>query len=116
MTTGTDLWSVTVIVGLAGLSVLTRSFFYLSNKPWTLPRWARRGMQYAPVAAMAAVIAPELVMAQGELISSWKDARIFGAAAGAAWYFLHRTSRQAVLGTIAAGMAVYLPLHIGLGW
>ena len=116
MTTGLDPWSVMVIVGLAGLSVLTRSFFSLSSKPWSLPRWARRGMQYAPVAAMAAVIGPELLMTQGELISSWKDARIFGAAAGAAWFFSHRSSRQAVLGPIAAGMAVYLPLHVGLGW
>jgi branched-subunit amino acid transport protein len=116
MTTGTDLWSVTAIVGLAGLSVLTRSLFYLSSKPWALPRWAQRGLQYAPVAAMAAVIAPELLMAQGELISSWKNARLFGAAAGAVWFFCNRSSRQAVLGTIAAGMAVYLPLHIGLGW
>ncbi|TAF68664.1 MAG: AzlD domain-containing protein, partial [Curvibacter sp.] len=23
---------------------------------------------------------------------------------------------QAVLGTILSGMAVYLPLHVGLGW
>ena len=32
--------------------------------------------------------------------------------AGVAWYYW----RGGVLGTIIAGMAVYLPLHIGLGW
>ena len=70
------------------------------------------GMQYAPIAALAAVIVPELVMSQGELIATWKDARLFGAAAGIAWFYW----RHSVLGTIIAGMAVYLPLHIGLGW
>ena len=45
-----------------------------------------------------------------------EDARLFGAAAGAAFYFARRGQGQAVLGTIVVGMAVYLPLHLGLGW
>jgi hypothetical protein len=44
------------------------------------------------------------------------DARLFGAVAGAGFYFYKRGQGQAVLGTIIVGMAVYLPLHIGLGW
>jgi hypothetical protein len=32
------------------------------------------------------------------------------------WYFMHRHSHNAILGTIVVGMVVYLPLHIGLGW
>ncbi|NDG15173.1 MAG: AzlD domain-containing protein, partial [Betaproteobacteria bacterium] len=47
---------------------------------------------------------------------TWMDARWFGAAAGAGFYFYKRGQGQAVLGTIIVGMAVYLPLHIGLGW
>jgi hypothetical protein len=35
---------------------------------------------------------------------------------GAAFYFARRGQGQAVLGTIVVGMAVYLPLHLGLGW
>lgn len=116
MSAGLDLWSVTVIVGLAGLTVLTRSFFYLSSKPWALPRWVQRGLLYAPVAALASVIGPELLMTQGQIIASWKDARIFAALGGALWFFSQRSERQSVLGTIVAGMAVYLPLHVGLGW
>jgi branched-subunit amino acid transport protein len=46
------------------------------------------------------------------LISTWRDARVFAALAGAAWFFW----RRGVLGTIIAGMAVYLPLHIGWNW
>lgn len=112
----TDWWTLGVIAGMAVVTVVTRSFFFISSRPWTLPRWAQRGLPYAPIAALAAVIAPELVMTQGHLIASWQDARLFGAAAGAAFYFWRRGAGQAVLGTIIVGMMVYLPLHIGLGW
>ena len=59
---------------------------------------------------------PELLMTQGQLIDSWQDARIYAVASGLAWFAWRRGSGYAVLGTILAGMAVYLPLHIGLGW
>jgi len=107
-----DLWTLGVIVGLALVTVVSRSFFFLSDSEWDLPHWAQRGLQYAPIAALSAVIVPEVVMTQGALIATWQDARIFAAAAGVAVYFAKRD----VLLTIVLGMAVYLPLHIGLGW
>jgi branched-subunit amino acid transport protein len=55
---------------------------------------------------------PEIVMSQGALITTWQDARLFAAAAGVAIYFAKRD----VLLTIIGGMAVYLPLHLGLGF
>jgi len=116
MSPETDAWTLGVIVGLTLITVLTRSLFFISSKPWQLPPWAQRGLQYAPIAALAAVIVPELVMTQGQLIHTWQDARLFAAAAGLGWFFWHRGQRQAVLGTIVVGMAVYLPLHLGLGW
>ena len=109
---GTDLWTLLVILSLAAVTVITRSFFFMSGKPWQLPAWAQRGLQYAPIAALSAVVVPEIVMSQGQLIGSWQDARLFAAAAGAATYFWRRD----VLLTILLGMAVYLPLHLGLGW
>jgi branched-subunit amino acid transport protein len=108
----TDLWSLAVIVGLACVTVLARCFFFILDRPWGLPEWAHRALHYAPVAALAAVIVPEIVMTQGHLVATWQDARIFGALAGAAYYFW----RRGVLGTMLVGMAVYLPLHLGLGW
>jgi branched-subunit amino acid transport protein len=108
----TDAWTLWVIVGLAIITVVTRSFFFLSNTEWHLPHWAQRGLQYAPIAALSAVVVPEIVMTQGELIATWQDARIFAAIVGVAVYFAKRN----VLLTIVLGMAVYLPLHMGLGW
>ena len=108
----TDLWTMAVIVGLACVTVIARCFFFLSSKPWRLPHWAERGLQYAPIAALSAVVIPEIVMTQGHLVQTWQDARLFAAVAGTAWFVWQRS----VLGTIVSGMAVYLPLHIGLGW
>jgi branched-subunit amino acid transport protein len=107
-----DGWTLLTIVALGVITVITRGFFLLSNRAWTLPRWAQRGLQYAPIAALSAVVVPEVVMSQGQLIGTWQDARVFAALAGAAWFFWQR----GVLGTIVCGMAVYLPLRLGLGW
>jgi branched-subunit amino acid transport protein len=108
----TDSWTLLTIVGLTCVSVITRSFFFISKSDWKLPHWAERGLQYAPIAALAAVIIPEMVMSQGALITTFKDARLYGAAAGMAVFYWRKSS----LGCIFGGMAVYLPLHLGLGW
>ena len=108
-----NLWEgVLAIVGLTALTILTRGFFFLSEREIPTPAWLRQGLRYAPLAAMAAVVVPEIVMTQGRLIDTLLDARIFAAAAAAAYYFW----RRGILGTILAGMAVLLPLRLGLGW
>jgi branched-subunit amino acid transport protein len=109
---GTDLWTLAVIVGLAGITLLTRCFFFISSSDWNLPSWAERGLQYAPIAAMAAVVFPEVLMSQGQLVDTWQDARIFGAITAVIVYWWRRDT----LLTIVLGMAVYLPLKLGLGW
>ena len=108
----TDLGTLAIIVGLALVTVLTRSFFFISSKSWQLPHWAQRGLQYAPIAALSAVVVPEIVTVQGVFVTTWQDARLFAAVAGAGCYFWRRD----VLVTILGGMAAYLPLHLGLGW
>lgn len=108
----TDWHTVAIILGLACITVLTRCFFFLTRKSASLPHWAQRGLQYAPIAALSAVVLPEVLMTQGHLLTTLLDARLFGAAAGVVVYFWRRD----VLLTIVAGMAVYLPLHLGLGW
>lgn len=107
-----DPWTLLAIVGLACITVLTRSLFFIADKAWRLPHWAERGLQYAPIAALAAVVIPEVVTVQGQLVQTWADARLYAAATGMAWFFW----RGGVLGTIVSGMAVFLPLRLGLGW
>lgn len=107
-----NLHTVAIIFGLALVTLLTRSFFLISSRPWRMPHWLQRGLQYAPIAALAAVVLPEVLVTHGRLIDDLRDARVYAALVGAAVYFW----RKDVLFTILAGMLVYLPLHIGWGW
>jgi branched-subunit amino acid transport protein len=106
-------WEAAIaIVGLALLTLLTRGFFLLPEREVPIPAWLRQGLRYAPLAALAAVVVPEIVMSQGELISTVKDARLYAAAAAAAYFFW----RRGILGTILTGTAVMLAMRLGLGW
>ncbi|QEA12803.1 AzlD domain-containing protein [Comamonas flocculans] len=100
------------IAGLTLVTVLTRALFLIPERELPLPDWLRRGLKYAPLAAIAAVVAPEVLMQDGQLIHTLADARLPAVLLASAWYFW----RRSILGTIVVGMAVYLPLHILLGW
>ena len=99
-------------VGMAAITLLCRASFLLPRQDLPMPRWLREGLRYAPTAALAAVVAPELVMTQGQLIDTWRDPRIFGALAGLAFY----AWKQSLFGTIVCGTGVMLALRFGLGW
>jgi branched-subunit amino acid transport protein len=107
-----DLEIFLTLCGLTAVTVLSRCFFLISEQDWALPGWARRGLRYAPLAALAAVVAPEVLMSNGHLIHTWQDARLFAVAA-ATLYFVWR---RGLLGTIVTGMVVLVPLKLGLGW
>jgi branched-subunit amino acid transport protein len=94
------------------ITLLTRGFFILPSRDLPMPGWLREGLRFAPIGALAAVIAPDLVMNQGQLIHTWADARLFGAAAAVAWFVW----RRSMLGTIVVGTGVMLSLRLGLGW
>ncbi len=103
---------VVAVLGLVVLSAVTRSFFFLSARPWRLPAWVERGLKYAPLAALAAVVAPEILLKQGALPSTWLDARLLAAPVAAVWAWW----RKDMLSTIAVGMTVFLVARLGWGW
>ena len=105
-------YALITIAGLTVITIVTRGFFLISEKELVLPEWVKRGLRFAPLAALAAVVVPEIVMAHGELIETWKDARLYAAAAATTYFFW----RRGILGTIVTGMAVLIPLKLGLGW
>lgn len=108
-----DTWlAVVAILGLAVVTLLTRAFFLLSDREPVLPGWARRGLRFAPLAALAAVVVPEVLMTQGHLLATWQDARLYAVAAATVYFFW----RRGLLGTILTGMAVLVPLKLLLGW
>ena len=92
------------IACLTVVTVLTACFFFRTN-PGACPA-GRSGLQYAPIAALGAVVVPS-GDEPGALIATWQDAR-FAVAAGCVWFM----AGQARVLTIVTGMAVYLPLKL----
>jgi branched-subunit amino acid transport protein len=106
-------WEATLaILGLGVITLLTRGFFLLPEREVPIPLWLREALRHAPLAALVAVVAPEVIMSNGQLIQTWQDARLYAAAAGALWYWW----RRGILGTIVCGTTVLLVLRFGLGW
>lgn len=104
--------AVVAILGLAVITVATRGFFLYPDRDLSLPAWLKQGLRYAPLAALAAVVAPEIVMQQGHLITTFKDARLFATLAATIYFFW----RRGILGTIITGTLVMVALRTGLGW
>ena len=100
------------IAGLGVVSLVTRGFFLFPRRAVRIPEWLQRGLKVAPLAALTAVVVPEIVMSHGELIASWRDARLPAVAAATAYYIW----RPGVLGPMVAGVAVFLPMRLLLGW
>ena len=99
---------------MAAVTVLTRSFFFLSKRPWALPRLGRdAGCSTRRSPRLSAVIAPEVLMSGGQLVATWRDARLFGAVAGIVVLF---RAAGACSARSSSAWLVYLPLHVGLGW
>ena len=100
------------IAGLGVVSLVTRGFFLFPKRAVRIPEWLQRGLKVAPLAALTAVVVPEIVMSHGELIDGWRDARLPAVAAATAYYIW----RPGVLGPMVAGLVVFLPLRLLLGW
>ena len=101
------------VLALVAVTVLARSFFLLSNSEPRLPAWLLQGLRHAPVAALLAMVVPEVFLSNGHLLADWRDARLFAVAA-ALLYWLAR--RNDVTGTILVGTATLMLLRLGLGW
>jgi branched-subunit amino acid transport protein len=108
-----SVWmTIVAIAGLALVSVVTRGFFLIPDREVPIPAWLREALRYAPLAALVAVLLPEIAMTDGHLVHTWRDARLYATATGVLVFVTTRS----LLGTILAGTAVLLALRLGLGW
>jgi branched-subunit amino acid transport protein len=101
-----DVWLTILLLTLA--TILTRCSFFLLGHAVKLPPKVQHALRYAPAAALAAIVAPDLVMAEGALHLSWANPKLV-AGIGATAFFL---STRHLLGTIVVGMALYTLLRI----
>ena len=100
------------ILGLGVVTLVARGFFLFPERSISIPERLERALQVAPLAALFAVLVPEIALQQGELLSTWRDARLPAVAAATAWY----AWRPGTLGPLLAGLALYLPAKLWLGW
>lgn len=103
-----DTWLTIILLTVA--TIVTRSSFFLLGHAVKLPPKVQHALRYAPAAALAAIVAPDLVMANGALQLTWANPKLL-AGIGAAAFFL--TTRH-LLGTIIVGMALYSLLRVML--
>jgi branched-subunit amino acid transport protein len=108
----TSSYGVATILGMAAVTAISRGFFLYAKREPRLPEPLLRALQVAPLAAIVAVLAPEIFMSHGHLIATWRDARLPAALAATLFY----AWRPGVLGPLLAGLAVYMPLRLALGW
>jgi branched-subunit amino acid transport protein len=104
--------SILAIAGLAVITIATRGFFLFPDREVPMPAWLQQGLRYAPLAALAAVVAPEVLMTQGHVIGTLKDARLYATLVASGYFFW----RRGILGTILTGTLVMVALRTGLGW
>ena len=106
------LHGAATILGMAAVTVLARGFFLYAKREPRIPDALQRALQAAPLAAIVAVVAPEIFISHGHLLDTWRDARLPAAIAATLFY----AWRPGVLGPLLAGLALYLPLRLALGW
>jgi branched-subunit amino acid transport protein len=107
-----DWQAAAAIVAMAIVTVVTRCFFVMPRNAWRVPSGLQRALQFAPLAALVAVLAPEVFVTQGAFLDTWRSARLLSAVAATLWYVW----RPGLLGPLVAGLAVYLPIRLVLGW
>jgi branched-subunit amino acid transport protein len=107
MTYDASLWLIFILIGLA--TTLPRASFIVLGNRIALPPVLQRALRYAPAAALAAIVAPDVLVSGDQVaIFNPKLAAAAAAIAAAAW------SRNPWLPFIA-GMGVLLGLRHLLG-
>lgn len=100
-----DAWlDFVTILGLVVISVVTRSFFFVSDRAWPFPEWLKVGLKYAPVAALCAVAVPAVLIGGQATVppADWAPRAMAALVAlGLAWW------RKDMLLTIIAGMGAF---------
>ncbi len=97
----TDVW-ITIIL-MTAATIITRSSFFLLGAAVKLPPRVQHALRYAPAAAMAAIVVPDLITNGGALSLSWTNPKLM-AGLGATLFFL---ATRRLLSTIVVGMVLF---------
>ncbi|KDP85421.1 AzlD domain-containing protein [Cupriavidus basilensis] len=101
-----EIW--VALVGMAVVTIVTRALFLMAGERVTVPDRIQRALRYAPAAALAAIILPDLMTWQGHFTIAPGNYKLVAGAVALVFYLLTRR----MVGMIAAGMAVYTALRL----
>ncbi|WP_019141784.1 AzlD domain-containing protein [Noviherbaspirillum massiliense] len=101
-----DTWLTIALMTVA--TILTRSSFFFTGNAVKLPPRLQHALRYAPAAAMAAIVVPDLVLDGSALSLSWTNPKLVAGIGAAAFFLLTRH----LLGTIVTGMALFTVLRL----
>lgn len=96
-----------LVAMMAATTVLTRGFFFLLAGS-RMPAWLQHALGYVPAVALAAIVAPDLLVSGGAVSLSWTNTKLIAGVAAIAFFLWTRH----VLGTLVFGMAVFTVLRL----
>jgi branched-subunit amino acid transport protein len=102
-----EIWAVIAVLIVA--TGATRSSFWLIGHHITIPKRVQEVLRYAPACALAAIIAPDLLLGgQGQLQLAVSNPKLLAGLAAVLFYLVRRN----MLLTIVVGMLVFTALRI----
>lgn len=101
-----ELWLT--IVGMTGVTLATRALMLVFGDRIALPQRVQHALRYAPAAALAALIVPEVLLQGGAVTVSWTNFKLIAGVAAIVTMLATRSMiATMVVGTAAFGAARY---------
>jgi branched-subunit amino acid transport protein len=101
-----EIWIT--IIGLTLVTIITRGAFLMIGDRISLPERVQHALRYAPACALAALVAPELLLQQGHVFVSVENFKLVGAIVAAVAMLTTRN----ILFTMAVGMIIFTALRL----
>lgn len=102
-------WEIWLVIGVLALATAAaRSSFWLVGHHITIPKRVQEMLRYAPACALAAIVAPDLVLVEGQPLLDLSNIKLVAGIVATIFYLLRRNMLQ----TIVFGMLFYTALRL----
>jgi branched-subunit amino acid transport protein len=102
-----EIWAVIALLVVA--TAATRSSFWLIGHHITIPKRVQEVLRYAPACALAAIVAPDLLLGNtGQMQLAVSNPKLLAGLAAVLFYLVRRNMLQ----TIVVGMLVFTALRL----
>jgi branched-subunit amino acid transport protein len=101
-----EIWATIAVLAVA--TAATRSSFWLVGHHITIPPRVNEMLRFAPSCALAAIIAPDLLLDGGQLRLDLSNLKLLAGVAAILFY----VARRNMLQTIVFGMLVFTGLRL----